>query len=102
MFQSFQSFEMRDSRRYLHRVFEAKKRFRLCVINYVMTSNHAHLLVRDSGANVIPQSLQLIAGRTAQEYNQRKTGMERSGRTAIMLPPSRPTSTRTVALCTSI
>jgi hypothetical protein len=29
-------------------------------------------LVKDSGKNVIAKSLQLIAGRTAQEYNQRK------------------------------
>jgi Transposase IS200 like len=49
-------------------VFEAKKRFGLSVLNYAVTSNHVHLLVRYSGANVIPQSLQLIAGRTAQGY----------------------------------
>ncbi|MCT2533524.1 hypothetical protein N2488_10050 [SAR92 clade bacterium H231] len=29
-------------------------------------------LVRDTGQEVIPKSMQLIAGRTAQEYNQRK------------------------------
>ena len=38
----------------------------------MVTSNHIHLLVKDSGPNVIAQSMQLIAGRTAQEYNQRK------------------------------
>ena len=37
-----------------------------------MTSNHIHLLVKDTGDYVIPRSLQLMAGRTAQEYNQRK------------------------------
>ena len=31
------------------------------------------MLVLDSEENVIPKSLQLIAGKTAQEYNQRKT-----------------------------
>ena len=62
----------RDRRRYLHWVFEAKKRFGLCVLNYAVTSNHIHLLVKDTGANVIAESMQLIAGRTAQEYNQRK------------------------------
>jgi REP element-mobilizing transposase RayT len=51
---------------------EAKKRFGLCVLNYMVTSNHVHLLVKDTGANVIAESMQLIAGRTAQEYNQRK------------------------------
>jgi len=39
----------------------------------MLTSNHIHLLVRDSGErDVIPNSIQLIAGRTGQEYNQRK------------------------------
>ena len=39
----------------------------------MVTSNHIHLLVRDiGGREVIPNSIQLIAGRTGQEYNQRK------------------------------
>lgn len=62
----------RDRHRYLRWVFEAKKRFGLSVLNYMVTSNHVHLLVKDTGRQVIPQSMQLIAGRTAQEYNQRK------------------------------
>jgi REP-associated tyrosine transposase len=62
----------RDRRRYLHWVFEAKKRFALSVLNYVVTSNHIHLLVKDTGQDAIAQSMQLIAGRTAQEYNERK------------------------------
>ena len=53
-------------------MFEAKKRFGLCVLDYTVTSNHIHLLVKDTGAGVIAESMQLIAGRTAQEYNQRK------------------------------
>jgi putative transposase len=62
----------RDRRRYLHWLFEAKKRFALSVLNYVVTSNHIHLLVKDTGQDAIAQSMQLIAGRTAQEYNERK------------------------------
>jgi len=39
----------------------------------MVTCNHVHLLVRDNGErDVIPNSIQLIAGRTGQEYNQRK------------------------------
>jgi len=38
----------------------------------MVTSNHVHLLVKDTGPNVIAQSMQLVAGRTAQEYNQSK------------------------------
>jgi len=44
----------------------------MSILNYCVTSNHIHLLVVDSGNNVIPKSMQLIAGRTAQEYNRRK------------------------------
>jgi len=39
----------------------------------MVTSNHIHLLVLDRGGrDVIPKSIQLVAGRTAQEYNERK------------------------------
>jgi len=62
----------RDRDRYLRWVFEAKKRFGLSVLNYMVTSNRIHLLVRDTGSEVIARSMQLIAGRTAQQYNQRK------------------------------
>ena len=41
------------------------------MLDYVVTSNHVHLLVEDTGGDVIAQSMQLIAGRTAQ-YNERK------------------------------
>ncbi len=49
-----------------------QKRFGLRILNYAVTSNHIHLLVIDSGREVIPKSIQLIAGRSAQEYNKRK------------------------------
>jgi REP element-mobilizing transposase RayT len=62
----------RDRARYLWWLFEAKKRFHLCILNYVVTSNHVHILVVDTGDNAIPKSMQLIAGRTGQEYNARK------------------------------
>ncbi|PHR27749.1 MAG: transposase [Desulfotalea sp.] len=62
----------KDRKRWRHWLYEAKKRYGLCVLNYIVTSNHTHLLVVDTGEQVIPKSLQLIAGRTAQEYNVRK------------------------------
>jgi putative transposase len=63
----------RDRRRWLRWLFEARKRYGLSVLNYTVTSNHIHLLIRDNGGrDVIPKSIQLIAGRTAQEFNQRK------------------------------
>src|SRR5687768_11371658 len=65
----------RDRKRWLYWLFEARKRFGLCVLNYIVTSNHIHLLVLDHGKGEIADSMQLIAGRTAQEYNQRKSRM---------------------------
>ena len=39
----------------------------------MVTSNHMHLLVvDDQDRDVISNSMQLAAGRTGQEYNQRK------------------------------
>ena len=58
--------------RYRYWLFEARKRYGLSILNYVITSNHVHLLVYDNGKKgVIERSLQLSQGRIAQEYNQR-------------------------------
>jgi hypothetical protein len=46
---------------------EVKKRYGLCVLNYIVTSNHVHLLIVDTEKDVIAKSLQFVAGRTAQE-----------------------------------
>ena len=62
----------KDKRRWLQWLFEAKKRFGFCILNYMVTSNHIHLLVFDNRKEAIPKSIQLIAGRSGQEYNQRK------------------------------
>ena len=64
----------RDRRRWRQWLFQAKQRYGLRVLNYMVTSNHIHLLVYDDGRkNVIPRSMQLISGRVGQEYNQRKS-----------------------------
>jgi len=51
---------------------EAKKRYGLCVLNYMITSNHVHLLVKDHGKGEVARTMQLIEGRVAQAYNNRK------------------------------
>ncbi len=62
----------RNRNNWLKWLFEAKKRYGLCILNYIVTSNHIHLLLMDNGKNETPQSLQLIAGRVAQDNNKRK------------------------------
>jgi putative transposase len=62
-----------DRQRWLHWLYEARKRYGLVVLNYAVTSNYIHLLVFDEkGRDIIPQSIKLVAGRTGQEYNVRK------------------------------
>ena len=54
-------------------LLESKKRYGLCVLNYMVTCNHIHLLALDKGArNTIPDSIKLTDGRTAQGYTTRK------------------------------
>lgn len=61
-----------DRSRWMQWLFEAKQCYKLQVLDFTVTSNHTHLLVVDSDKDVIASSLQLIAGRTAQEFNNRK------------------------------
>jgi putative transposase len=61
-----------DRRRWLYWLYQARRRYGLSVLNYIVTSNHIHLLVHDHGNNAIPAAMQLIAGRTAQEFNKRQ------------------------------
>ncbi len=62
----------KDRDRWRYWLYESRKRYGLCVLDYIITSNHIHLLVLDQGKGEIARSMQLIAGRTAQEYNRRK------------------------------
>ena len=62
-----------DRHRWIQWLFEAKRRFGLVVLNYIVTSNHTHIIMKDDCEhNIIPQAIGLVAGRTAQEFNRRK------------------------------
>lgn len=54
-------------------LYEARRRHGICVLNYIVTSNHVHLLVQAERDHAISRSIQLVAGRTAQAYNRRKS-----------------------------
>lgn len=63
----------RDRIRWLHWLYEAKKRFGISVLNYIATRNHVHLLLKDNSNDfTISEFMQLMQSRTAQEYNIRK------------------------------
>ena len=64
----------RDRKRWLFWLFQARKKYGLEILNYIVTSNHIHLLVFDgTRQDAIPNSIRLIAGCTAREFNQRKS-----------------------------
>jgi putative transposase len=62
----------KDRLQWLRWLYRARRRYGLCILNYVVTSNHVHLLVLDRGKSEIARSMQLVAGCTAQQYNRRK------------------------------
>jgi putative transposase len=62
----------RDQRLWRKWLYETRVRHGLCVLNYVVTSNHIHLVVRDRGQGEVAASVQLLEGCTAQAYNRRK------------------------------
>ena len=62
----------RDRKCWIQWLFEAKKRYGLSILNFMVTSNHIHLLVVDGESDAISRSIQLIAGSSAQEFNRRK------------------------------
>ena len=54
-------------------LYEAKDRYGVPILNYVVTCNHIHLLVlAPEDKEAIPRTMQLVAGRTGFEYNRRK------------------------------
>lgn len=45
-------------------LFEARERYVLCVLDFIVTSNHIHLLVRDRTRAEISASMQLLSDLT--------------------------------------
>lgn len=60
-----------DRRRWVYWLYQARKLYGLSVLNYVVTSNHVHLLVQDTGRFCLRASLRLINNRTTAEFNRR-------------------------------
>lgn len=63
----------KDRHAWMYWLYQARRRHGLCVLNYVVTSNHIHLLVKDRGGGEIARSMQLISGRVGQQFNRRKS-----------------------------
>lgn len=60
-----------ERRRWLYWLYQAKRQFKLSVLNYVVTSNHVHLLVHDDGSEHHKRAMNMINARTQSEFNRR-------------------------------
>ena len=66
----------RDREAYVDLLRETVKRFKIDVLNYVVTSNHVHLLVWVRKGEELSRAMQFLQGEFGQYYNGRK---EREG-----------------------
>ena len=62
----------KDRKRYTELLRETVHRYRVDVLNYVVTSNHVHLLVWVRKSSELPRAMQFLQGEFAQQYNKRK------------------------------
>jgi putative transposase len=62
----------KDRERYTELLRETVHRYRIDVLNYVVTSNHVHLLIWVHEADELPKAMQFLQGEFAQTYNKRK------------------------------
>jgi len=63
--------------KYRHFLFEGQKRYKVDILNFVVTSNHVHILVVAGIGSNISKCIQFAHSRIAQVYNQEK-GFESS------------------------
>ena len=61
-----------DRRNYLDRLVEAGQRFAVELLDYMLTCNHVHLLLRSGRAEDVSAAMQYVQGTVARDYNQRK------------------------------
>ena len=62
----------RDRRNYLDRLRESIERTPVEVLDYVLTSNHVHLLLWAEDGAAVSVAMQYLQGTTSRDYNRRK------------------------------
>ena len=61
-----------DRRNFIGRLRQAMTKYPVDVLDYMVTSNHIHLLLWAGGANAVSGFMQYIQGTTGRDYNRRK------------------------------
>lgn len=59
-----------DRLRWRYWLYQAKRRYRLSVLNYVATSNHVHLLIQGNGSATLRECMSFINARTAADFQR--------------------------------
>jgi len=72
-------------------LYQARKRYGLTILNYMVTSNHVHLLVIDDGErDVIPNSINWWLDGRDRNTIKGRIGKEPIGKIVTMRPPWKP------------
>jgi len=62
-----------DKKNWLFWIGRASQKYRMTILNYMVTSNHIHLIVWDDGKpGTIAKCMHMASGMTAQQHNSRK------------------------------
>ncbi len=62
----------RDRNNYLSRLWQLRQKYRVVLLDYILTSNHVHLLIWAKNPAEISESMRFLQGASAQDYNRRK------------------------------
>ena len=61
-----------DRNRYRHWLYKASQRYDFSILNYIITSNHIHLLVKENSRFSVQKAMQYLSGCFGREFNRRK------------------------------
>lgn len=61
-----------DRNKYRLRLFEMSKSYDINVLDYIITSNHVHLLLWSETPEILSEGMRFLQGAFAQDYNRRK------------------------------
>jgi len=71
---------------YKRQLFKMKNHYKIDILDYIITSNHVHLLVKIKNNTEISEGLRFLHGRMGQWYNSQNSVVELSGLIDSILP----------------
>ena len=63
-----------ERQNYIKRLRFAADKYKICILNYMITSNHTHLLIWTKDSKQIPLFMQYLEGEQGQKYNMKHKG----------------------------